>query len=237
MTDDMDDADRGIASLMDTAIEERRGKVLLLRLAGMTYTDIAAECGVSVTTVRKDYDLALDAQTILPEKGIARQQAIITEIIRANLRQAVAGDKDAAGVILKYLDREAKLNGWDAPTRVYASLNSVDAANETARLMDSIAENTAIMLARHQPQKEIHRARGEVIDAEVTEPMGGVGGAGDDAAAVRPEGGRPGDHAGSQDGAARAVTGVGDVPDADAGAVVVEVEADPDDGWADVDDD
>lgn len=232
----MDDADREIASLMDTAIEERRGKVLLLRLAGMTYTDIAAECGVSVTTVRKDYDLALDAQTILPEKGIARQQAIITEIIRANLRQAVAGDKDAAGVILKYLDREAKLNGWDAPTRVYASLNSVDAANETARLMDSIAENTAIMLARHQPQKGIPHARGEVIDAEVTEPMGGVGGAGDDAAAPVPaEGGRPGDHAGSQDGAARAVTGVGDVSGADAGAGVPTLDAD--DGWADVDDD
>lgn len=206
-------SDRALAEWFDAETEVRRGKVVLLRLAGMTYAAIAGELGVAVSTARKDYQIALEASTIDPEQGIARQNAMITAICRANVPAMLSGDKDAAATILKALDREAKLNGYDAPTRVLASVNNVDFSNEAAQLLDKIK-------SYEDQQKGLPRGRGEVIDAELAEGVGAVGQVNPGDAAPGPEGGRPGGGPDAGDGE-RAVNG-----------------ADPDDDydWADVDD-
>lgn len=136
-----EDPDVALAAITDATIEERRGRVLLMRLAGGTFTAIAKDQGISITTARKDYDIALSAHMQdTPQVGIARHRAIITDILRANYPKMMEGDKDAAATILRALDRDAKLNGYDAPTRVLASVSDVEFANEAARLIGRIQE-------------------------------------------------------------------------------------------------
>lgn len=215
--------DRAMAEWFDAEIEVRRGKVLLMRLSGMTYAAIAGALNVSTATARKDYDIALAAHaTDTPEKMIARQRALLTELTNANLRQALKGDKDAAAIMLRALDQEAKLFGLNAPTRVLAQVNTVDYSNEAAALIDKIKMYDPDALDKMFKPKELTRDRRPpnetaVIDAEL-EPDPEADRDGDtvavgDPADVQPtddSGDRPPGEAGGDDG-----TGDGFDPDDD----------------------
>lgn len=154
-----------------TSIEERRGKVLFMKLAGATFITIADECKVSVATVRKDYDIALRAQAghWTPEKRIARQSAVMSDALRANYPAMMNGDpgerKDATVAILRMLEREAKLFGLDAPQRIIADVNPADFASEASRLISRIvqldpSEIKELTRAGYQPP------RSEPLDVE-----------------------------------------------------------------------
>ncbi|ATN91006.1 hypothetical protein SEA_ROLIET_67 [Mycobacterium phage Roliet] len=172
---DTDEVDTEFAELVAASIEERRGRVLLMRLAGSTFKTIAQAVGVSIGTVRKDYDIALAAHLDdPPDMMIARQRAVITDIMRANYPSMLNGDKEAAQTILKALDREAKLFGLDAPTRVLAQVNNDDFAVEAARLIEHIQKidpNELKELARAgQPQQPRPQDRPAAQDTAV-EPL------------------------------------------------------------------
>jgi len=131
--------DDDIASLITEELLNRRTKVMYLRNAGATLGAIAAEVGVSVTTVRKDLEIVRrDINNEQPMDVVARHRAVIFDIQRANYPAMMRGDKDAAATILRALERESKLLGLDSPTRVLAAVSADDFANEAARLIESI---------------------------------------------------------------------------------------------------
>lgn len=159
----------------------RRTTVMFMRNAGSTWSTIAAEVGVSEKTCRADYAVVCrDINSEEPANIVARHRAVLFDIQRANYPLMMRGDKDAAQTILKALDREAKLLGLDAPTKLLAAVSGEDFANEAARLISRINEldpTTMRGLTRG--------TRGnEIIDAEAVDQPDGVppaqGGTADD---------------------------------------------------------
>lgn len=159
--DDGDDDKPGLYVVNEELIE-RRTRVMYLRNAGATIRQIAAEMGVSETTIRKDLTIVRrDINNEQPTDVIARHRAVIFDIQRANYPAMMRGDKDAASTILKALEREAKLLGLDSPTRILASTSDVEFANEAARLIDNILQIDQNAL------KELTRGtQSEIIDAD-----------------------------------------------------------------------
>lgn len=160
--------DRQLKDWFDAEIEQRRGKVLLMKLAGATFATIAAEVGVSMSTVRKDYKLALAAQMQeTPEVRTAVHRAVLTDILRSFYPAMLDGQKDAALVILKALERDARLGGYDAPTRILAAVSDREYANEAARLISRIQEFDPATL---KELTRVHRPQRPILDGEVIEP-------------------------------------------------------------------
>lgn len=160
-------SDEAISSLINQEVLERRTKVMFLKNAGATWATIAKEVGVSMATVRKDYRVVCrDINNENPADVVARHRAVVYDIQRAFYPAMMRGDKDAAATILRALDRESKLLGLDAPTRVLATVSDVEFANEAARLIERIHHLDPTTL------KELERAHHtsvDVIDAE-TDP-------------------------------------------------------------------
>jgi hypothetical protein len=145
----------------DETLYERRIRSLTLRNAGATYNQIAEKTGVSLPTARKDVAAALrEIVAETAEDMIARQRAVLFDIQRANYAAAASGDIDAARIILATLEREARLFGLDAPTRVNVGVSDVEFAEKTALLITSLGLT---------PPKAILAALGEreVVDAEL----------------------------------------------------------------------
>lgn len=165
--------DEGLADYFEAELETRRADVLLDRLKGKTYAEIAAKHGISMSTARKDYRLALAGQMEeSPELGIAKHRALINEVLKANMDAMLKGDKDAAATILRALERDSKLKGYDAPTRVLAAVNTRDFANEAAQLISRIQQldpDTLKELTRvHRPARPIlDQLEAAPLDAEV----------------------------------------------------------------------
>ena len=149
----------------DESLFERRARALTLRNAGATYRQIADKTGVSPASARKDVEAALrEVVAETAEAMIARQRSILFDIQRANYAAAASGDVDAARLIIATLEREARLFGLDAPTRVNVGVSDVEFAERTASLIESLGL---------QPPKELVRvANTDVLDVEV-EPAGG----------------------------------------------------------------
>jgi len=158
--------DEDIGELINAELVERRAKAMLMRNMGATLQTIAKETRVSIGTVRKDLAIVRrDINNESPTDVIARHRAVVFDIQRANYPKMIAGDKDAAMVILRALEREAKLLGLDQPVKLLASVSNEDFANEAARLIERINELDPATL------KELERGhrRDQVIDAETVE--------------------------------------------------------------------
>uniref|UniRef100_A0AB39AL08 Rnase E n=1 Tax=Mycolicibacterium phage phi1_186018 TaxID=3236641 RepID=A0AB39AL08_9CAUD len=176
--------------MLDEELLARRTKVMFLRNAGATWAAVSKETGVSIQTCRKDYQVVCrDINNEQPADVVARHRAVIFDIQRANYPAMMRGDKDAAATILRALDREAKLLGLDAPTRILAGVSDVEFANEAARLIERITALDPTTM------KELGRATNSaprVIDAESTDlpddeagaaqaaPLSGPGASADD---------------------------------------------------------
>ena len=162
--------DRTRPAMPSEEIMARRTKVMFLRNAGATWPAIAAETGVSEATARKDYAVVCrDINSEQPANVVARHRAVIFDIQRANYPAMMRGDKDAAATILKALDREAKLLGLDAPTRILAAVSGEEFANEAARLIARINQldpATAKELERVRRQDDQHLTVIEELPAE-----------------------------------------------------------------------
>lgn len=123
----------------DIARAERRATVLRLKNAGVSYSAISEQVGVSVQTCVNDVRAGL--QEILREPAeemIANQKAITRDLIRAMYPAAMRGDADAAKTILKTLEHQAKLFGMYAPQRIHISGSDEEFARMTAALMTEI---------------------------------------------------------------------------------------------------
>lgn len=182
-----------INAMLNEELLARRTKVMFLRNAGATWPTIAEETGVSEATCRKDYAVVCrDINAEQPANVVARHRAVIFDIQRANYPAMMRGDKDAAATILRALDRESKLLGLDAPTKIMASVSGEEFANEAARLIARINQldpNTLKELERVQRRNDP-----TIIDADIepsAEPVG-----------APPAEGAPGDGGGDATGSA-----------------------------------
>ena len=103
-------------------IQERRKKALTLRLGGATYAEIGDALGVSNWTAWQDIhkslaDIPKAEADQLREEEVAR----LDRMQRAVWGDALKGDLKAMQMVVKIIDRRAKLLGLDAPQQVELS--------------------------------------------------------------------------------------------------------------------
>lgn len=155
-------ADAEAALPEDAAVFERQAKALTLRNAGATWKQVAERLGCSVAKAQSTVRAAL--REVIAESAedmIARQRSVLLDIQRANYKRAMDGDVDATRLILSSLEREAKLFGLDAPTRVSVGVSDVEFAERTASLIESLGL---------EPPRELLRSRSSaVLDVEVVD--------------------------------------------------------------------
>lgn len=152
----------------DETLWERRMRALTMRNAGATYRQVAEKIGVSPAQARKDVSLALrEVVAESTDDMISRQRSILFDIQRANYSAAASGDIDAAKLILSTLEREAKLFGLDAPTRVNVGVSDVEFAEKTATLIESLGLRPPKELATMSARLREDAA----LDAEIVLPF------------------------------------------------------------------
>ena len=102
------------------------------------------------------------------ESMIARQRSILFDIQRANYAAAASGDVDAARLIIATLEREARLFGLDAPTRVNVGVSDVEFAERTASLIESLGLTPPKELLRYSaPDTDVMEDGPTYVDVDV----------------------------------------------------------------------
>lgn len=98
-------------------------KVLELALQRMNGAQIARELGIHRATVGRILQRVFDRQENLDAPKLRKQQnANIQAVLRVWLPRCLGGDEKAAFVVLRFLEREARLNGLDAPAAMVAQI-------------------------------------------------------------------------------------------------------------------
>jgi hypothetical protein len=94
--------------------------VFTAKLEGRTFVDVARELGFSPQYAGRIYREALDERAAVIGELADRERAIQDERLEALIREhwPNRGNPKAADVILRCLDRKARLFGLDAPTRL-----------------------------------------------------------------------------------------------------------------------
>jgi hypothetical protein len=135
--------------------QERRNEVLTLRAAGFTWRHISERTGVTVTTVQRDYEIAVrDSVRDTAQELAARQQAIITKTIHVNWAGFLQGEPAATKHVYQALERQARLFGLDAPARVRVAVTDEDFSVTMARMMVEIGLRPPPELAAALPAAE-----------------------------------------------------------------------------------
>lgn len=111
-----------IAGRKAKAVATVRGKdALALRCEGLTFDQIGARLGFTRQRAHQLVSNALAAvaaeQKELAEHQLAFELAQIDSVIRGMAAKSARGDAKAGAVILKAMERRAKLLGLDAPTK------------------------------------------------------------------------------------------------------------------------
>ncbi|MFJ5675026.1 hypothetical protein [Streptomyces sp. NPDC093097] len=125
----------------------REHEVIVMRVRRrMTFRDIAAALDLNVKTVHETWVRGMRrwAQAAAEERDaeIGRQLATLEALLDGLMPKAITGDARAAEVIIKALDRHARLLGLDAPVKVDAKLTDALTA-EVEALAAEIAERAA----------------------------------------------------------------------------------------------
>ncbi|KJK55655.1 hypothetical protein UK12_27320 [Saccharothrix sp. ST-888] len=121
----------------------RQADAVELRRAGATYAQIGDALGVNRKTAWNYVQAALAerARETAPDRDalIGEQIAILDTVLEGLLPKAAKGETRAAEVVLKALDRHARLFGLDAPVRIKAELTDERIAR-VMQLAEEIAE-------------------------------------------------------------------------------------------------
>lgn len=150
---------------------ERRVRVMRMRNSGMTVPAIAARVGVSTGTVDRDIrDTLREALADSLEDRVGAQLSQIDDLRRAVYARALGGDDGAFDRVLKLMERESKLLGLDAPTRVVAHVSTEDFASTAATLLREMGVQPPEAIEAAASQRADLSGSPTVIDAEV-EPV------------------------------------------------------------------
>lgn len=106
--------------------KERKLQALQMFKAGWTYRDIAAQFGVSYSTIASDVQSAADEITRLSLVEAGRLRRIQAERIQTMVKsvwpKVANGNLNAIRTMLAIMEREARLFGLDAPQKVDIAL-------------------------------------------------------------------------------------------------------------------
>lgn len=121
----------------------READAVEMRARGATYQQIADALGVDKKTAYRRVQAALAArarETVGDRDAlIGHQVAMIEAVLEGMLPRLAAGDPRAADMVLRALERQARLFGLDAPVR--ADVRVTDEMTERIKaLADEIAE-------------------------------------------------------------------------------------------------
>ncbi|MEU4205596.1 hypothetical protein AB0F64_37490 [Streptomyces sp. NPDC026294] len=109
----------------------------------MQFREIATELGINVKSAHEAWKRGMrrwaEAAAEQRDAEIGRQLATLEALLDGLMPKAITGDARAAEVIIKALDRHARLLGLDAPVKVDAKLTDALTA-EVEALADEIAE-------------------------------------------------------------------------------------------------
>jgi len=117
----------------------REAAVVQLRIAGNTYDQIETQLGLSgKSAAHRIYRRVLDATVAEPAAELRQLEGARLDALQAQWwPRAVDGNYRAAQIMLKLMERRARLFGLDAPQRVNVNTTEVDA--EIVALMDDLA--------------------------------------------------------------------------------------------------
>lgn len=120
------------------ATAKRRAQAVELRLAGLTFQQIADQLGYSGRdSARIDIDRAYEAMVIERNHNLdvlkEEQLAILARMRRAVWPAAIQGDTKAVDIVLKIVDRTSKLLGLDPSLHVSLEMHTVDALDRQIR--------------------------------------------------------------------------------------------------------
>jgi len=106
--------------LSNAEIASRRKQVFDLRREGLSVTEISERLGWPYATVWQNIHSAIRQMDVTAtlEAEVAIDLARLEDIIRIHWPQVKARDLDSTYVVLKALERKAKLLGLDSPKKV-----------------------------------------------------------------------------------------------------------------------
>lgn len=155
---------------------ERAHRMLQLRLAGLTMRAIGKAEGTSAATVSKNIDWALTEVYAQEARQVrALSQARLESLFGGLWIKAKAGDVQAIGMLLRILERQAKMYGIDV-TRVEFKASAA-APDDSDRDFDAIAKAMGYGPINQPASKQVAADAGSGEGVGAVEP-GGVRGAG-----------------------------------------------------------
>ncbi|MFF9643671.1 hypothetical protein [Kitasatospora aureofaciens] len=126
-----------------TEAKFRASDAVEMRRRGMTYQAIGDALGVNRKTAWTYVQTALAerARETAPDRDalLGEQIVVIETVLDGLLPKAAAGDARAAEIVLRAMDRHARLFGLDAPVRIKAELTDERIAR-VQQLAEQIAE-------------------------------------------------------------------------------------------------
>lgn len=125
---------------------ERRAGAVRLRTCGASIPQIAQKLKYgSVSEASADIIAYLDELVrIDATEMVARQQAVIMDMMRAAYANASAGDTASIKVVKELMDHQAKLFGLHAPTRHQISAEDRDFGQNAAGLLEDLGVNMVV---------------------------------------------------------------------------------------------
>lgn len=106
--------------------EQRRDLIAAMMLAHTPYRDMASRLGVSLGTIASDVQMIRKrwiANSLRSyETHVSQMTALLDGIERAMGPKALQGDPKAAEVLMRVMDRRARLLGLDRPTKIEAKV-------------------------------------------------------------------------------------------------------------------
>lgn len=129
----------------------RRKDAVELRVQGLTYLEISVKLEVTKWTVIKwiQWEMArVNAELNEPVLKIRETEWATTEMLMEQwVPRALDGELDAVGVVLRLLDRRAKLKGIDAPVDNQSTIN-LNVSGEKFVTQDQMAIEVKKRMAR-----------------------------------------------------------------------------------------
>lgn len=117
----------GKRTVNQAARAERQKKALALRLAGLSYPEIAATNGTATSTAYADIQAAIRDIPRAEADQLRQEESMkLDRLQRSHWEKAIKGNLGASEFVLKVINRRIRLFGLDAPQQVEVSNGAVD---------------------------------------------------------------------------------------------------------------
>jgi predicted DNA-binding protein (UPF0251 family) len=120
-------------------VREREAKALRLRAEGATYDEIGRQLGVSRPMAARVVHRALDRVVREPANHLIALECTRLDLLtKAHMPKALAGSARAAEIVLRVMERRARLLGLDAPVRSEVHVMSAEEQDALDREIEAL---------------------------------------------------------------------------------------------------